>query len=107
MASLPPLLRADGTEFDKDQVFLYTYRYTYAQRHADAGMPVDVLRELMDHRLLDTSKQYYRVGHQRRRSAVEKVTHLQFAAGTPACRRRTLRHRWKASYPASTFDRSG
>ena len=78
VASLPPLLRADGTEFNKDQVFLYAYRHTYAQRHADAGVPVDVLRELMDHRMLDTSKQYYRVGHQRRRSAVEKVTHLQF-----------------------------
>ena len=32
---------------------------TLAQRHADAGVPVDVLRELMDHRLLDTTKRYY------------------------------------------------
>ncbi|MFI6808957.1 hypothetical protein ACIBO6_28780 [Streptomyces luteogriseus] len=28
-----------------------TYRHCYAQRHADAGVPVDVLQELMDHRL--------------------------------------------------------
>ena len=76
--SLPPLLRTDGTEFDKAQVFLYAYRHTYAQRHADAGVPVDVLRELLDHRMLDTTKRYYRVGHQRRREAVGQVTALQF-----------------------------
>jgi integrase len=39
---------------------LYAYRHTYAQRHADAGVPVDVLRELMDHRLLDATRRYYR-----------------------------------------------
>jgi integrase len=76
--SLPPLLRTDGTEFDKAQVFLYAYRHTYAQRHADAGVPVDVLRELLDHRMLDTTKRYYRVGHERRREAVGRVTALQF-----------------------------
>lgn len=39
---LPPLLRADGTDFDKTAVVLYAYRHTYAQRHADAGVPADV-----------------------------------------------------------------
>lgn len=30
--------------FDKDKIFLYAYRHSYAQRHADAGVPVDVLK---------------------------------------------------------------
>ncbi len=30
----------------------------YAQRHADNGTPVDVLRELMDHRSVDTTMGY-------------------------------------------------
>ena len=37
--SLPPLLLADGTEFPRAKVTLYAYRHTYAQRHADAGVP--------------------------------------------------------------------
>jgi site-specific recombinase XerD len=48
-----------AVEFDKALVVLYAYRHTYAQRHADAGVPIDVLRELMDHRKLDTTKQYF------------------------------------------------
>jgi integrase len=57
--SLPPLLLADGTEFPKSKVTLYAYRHTYAQRHADAGVPPDVLRELLDHFNFDTTQQYY------------------------------------------------
>ena len=75
---LPPLLRADGTEFDKTRVIPYAYRHTYAQRHADAGVPVDVLSTLMDHRSLDTTRGYYTVGDRRRRDAVDKVTAMQF-----------------------------
>jgi integrase len=75
---LPPLLRADGSEYDKAKITMYAYRHTYAQRHADAGVPVDVLRELMDHRLLDATRQYYRVGETRRRQAVDRVTVMQF-----------------------------
>ena len=78
IASLPPLLRADGTEFDKARIIPYAYRHTYAQRHADAGVPVDVLATLMDHRSLDTTRGYYTVGDGRRRDAVDKVTALQF-----------------------------
>ena len=48
---------ADGTEFDKTRIVPYAYRHTYAQRHADAGVPVDVLSQLMDHRSLDTTRQ--------------------------------------------------
>ncbi|MEU7205378.1 hypothetical protein [Streptomyces sp. NPDC045470] len=64
--------------FDKKLIFPYAYRHCYAQRHADAGIPVDVLKELMDHRLITTTQGYYRVGSERRREAVDRVTALQF-----------------------------
>jgi integrase len=78
VGAMPPLLRADGTEFDKARVVPYAYRHTYAQRHADAGVPVDVLSALMDHRSLNTTRGYYTVGDRRRRDAVDKVASLQF-----------------------------
>src|SRR5208282_5714308 len=76
--SMGPLLRADGTEYDKSLITPYSYRHSYAQRHADAGVGIDVLRELMDHESMDTTKRYYRVGEARRREAVDKVTAMQF-----------------------------
>lgn len=86
---LPPILvpiriAGDGPTatkllpFDPARIYLYAYRHSYAQRHADAGVAVDVLRELMDHRLLHTTQQYFKVGEQRRREAVERVTTMQF-----------------------------
>jgi integrase len=45
--------------FDKSRICPYAYRHTYAQRHADAGVPVDVLRDLMDHPHMVTSQGYY------------------------------------------------
>ena len=73
-----PLRRADSTEFDKTLITPYSYRHSYAQRHADAGVPIDVLRELMDHTSMDATKRYFRVGETRRREAVDKVTAMQF-----------------------------
>ena len=78
VSRMPVLRTSDGTEFDKRRIFPYAYRHTYAQRHADAGVPIDVLRELMDHRKLDTTRQYYRVGEKRRREAVDRVAAMQF-----------------------------
>ena len=78
ITSLPPLLLADGTEYDKDRIIPYAYRHTYAQRHADAGVPIDVLAELLDHRSLNVTRGYYRVGEDRRRAAIDKVTAMQF-----------------------------
>jgi len=75
---LPVLPTADGATFDKTKIVLYAYRHTYAQRHADAGVGIDVLRELMDHRKLDATKAYYRVGENRRREAVDRVAAMQF-----------------------------
>lgn len=64
--------------FDKTRVFPYAYRHCYAQRHADAGVHPDVLKELMDNRLITTTQGYYRIGAERRREAVDRVTALQF-----------------------------
>jgi integrase len=75
---MPVLHTADGIEYDKTKIVLYAYRHSYAQRHADAGVPVEVLRELMSHRKLDTTSGYYRVGETRRRQAVDRVTAMQF-----------------------------
>ncbi len=78
VARLPALTTSDSTEFDKRRVILYAYRHSYAQRHADSGVPIDVLRELMDHRKLDTTRGYYSVGEARRREAVDRVAAMQF-----------------------------
>jgi integrase len=75
---LPVLRAADGVEFDKAKIVLYAYRHSYAQRHADAGVPVEVLAELMSHRKLETTSGYYRVGRERRREAVDRVAAMQF-----------------------------
>lgn len=76
--ALPPLLGDDGTEFDKTKIIPYAYRHTYAQRHADAGVGIDVLAELLDHRNLNITRGYYRVGEDRRRAAVDTVTAMSF-----------------------------
>ena len=73
-----PLRTRDGTEFDPARLVPYAYRHTYAQRHADAGVPIDVLAELLDHRNLNVTRGYYRVGEERRRDAVDKVTAMSF-----------------------------
>lgn len=71
-------LKAQPLPFDKAKIVPYAYRYTYAQRHADAGVPPDVLRALMDHRHLSTTQVYYRVSQERRRKAVDRLSALQF-----------------------------
>lgn len=81
VSSLPPLRLEDGREFDKDAVFLYAYRHSFAQRHADAGTPVDVLRDLMGHRSMSTTQLYYRVTAKRVRAAVDTLAAFQFDRG--------------------------
>ncbi len=78
VSGLGALRTRDGVEFDTARTVPYAYRHTYAQRHADAGVPIDVLAELLDHRNLNVTRQYYRVGEDRRRDAVDKVTALSF-----------------------------
>jgi integrase len=76
--ALPPLHDVDDTTFDKTKVFPYAYRHSWAQRHADSGVHIDVLRDLMDHDSLEATRRYYRVEEKRRREAVDKVTTLSF-----------------------------
>ena len=75
---LAPLRGPGGAEFDPARLVPYAYRHTYAQRHADAGVAIDVLAELLDHRNLDVTRRYYRVGEDRRRAAVDTVTAMSF-----------------------------
>src|SRR5450759_2307816 len=76
--TLGPLHSRDGAEFDKSKIVPYAYRHSYAQRHADAGVGIDVLAELLDHRNLNVTRGYYRVGEDRRRAAVDTVTAMSF-----------------------------
>ncbi|MFI5659050.1 tyrosine-type recombinase/integrase [Streptomyces sp. NPDC051684] len=81
---MPVVVEVDGQPatkmlpFDKAKIFPYAYRHSFAQRHADANVPPDVLMDLMDHRELSTTQGYYKVSQERRREAVDRVTALQF-----------------------------
>ena len=72
------LLGPGGTPvpFDPALIVPYALRHSYAQRHADAGVPVDVLRELMDHRSVQTTMGYYRVSLRRKQQAIRRVGSL-------------------------------
>ncbi|SLF34060.1 phage integrase family protein [Mycobacteroides abscessus subsp. abscessus] len=62
--------------FDRTKISAYSFRHTYAQRHADAGTPPDVLKELMGHEAINTTMGYYRITQKRRREAAELVGNL-------------------------------
>lgn len=81
------LLGPDGTPapFQASLSMPYALRHSYAQRHADAAVPVDVLKELMDHAAVATTMGYYRVGLKRKQQAIAAVGSLATdAAGNPA-----------------------
>lgn len=67
----------DPVRFDPARVFPYALRHSYAQRHVDAGTPVEVLKELMGHDCLNTTSAYYRISAERKRKAVNAVIPLQ------------------------------
>lgn len=69
------LLGPDGTPspFARSLITPYALRHSYAQRHADAGVPVDVLRELMDHRSVQTTMGYYSISLKRKQRAIRAV----------------------------------
>ena len=67
----------DPVRFDPARVFPYALRHSYAQRHVDAGTPVEVLKELMGHDCLNTTSAYYRISAERKRKAVKAVMPLQ------------------------------
>jgi integrase len=53
----------DGVErmehFDPRAIVPYSYRHSFAQRHADEGVAPDVLRDLMGHDSMQTTLCYY------------------------------------------------
>ncbi len=80
------LLGVDGqpARFEPSLVIPYALRHSWAQRHADAGVPVDVLKELMDHRSVQTTMGYYRVSLRRKQQAIRSVGSLAVDAdGNP------------------------
>lgn len=74
--ALPSLTGPDGQEFPRDRVFPYAFRHTYAQRHADAGTPVDVLSALLVHDSLHSTQAYYHVPEKRKKMATALVAPL-------------------------------
>ena len=77
----------DGTPvpFDLTLIAPYALRHSYAQRHADAGVPVDVLKELMDHASVTTTIGCSPDGLKRKQQAIRAVGALATdTAGNPA-----------------------
>ena len=83
------LPRLDGPErgadgcllpFPRELVFPYAFRHSFAQRHADAGTPVDTLKELLGHDTVRTTLGYYRVTAKRKRDAQDRLGPLQVDA---------------------------
>jgi integrase len=81
------LLGPDGdpAPFERSLITPYAFRHCYAQRHADAGVPVDVLKELLDHMAVGTTMGYYSVSLKRKAQAIRAVGTLAIdAEGRPA-----------------------
>ncbi|MCI2422136.1 tyrosine-type recombinase/integrase [Saccharopolyspora sp. K220] len=79
----------DGTPlpFDRSLIIPYSLRHSYAQRHVDAGVAVEVLKELMDHRDLKVTQGYYTVSPERKRDAIKimiRYVHDRTGTRTPA-----------------------
>jgi integrase len=72
----------DGVErkehFDPRAIVPYSYRHSFAQRHADEGIAPDVLRDLMGHDSMQTTLGYYNVTEKRVRAAIDRVSAHQF-----------------------------
>lgn len=69
-----------STPFPRALVVPYAFRHSFAQRHADAGTPVDTLKELMGHRIIRTTLCYFRVTTVRKRAAQDALGPLQLEA---------------------------
>jgi integrase len=69
--ALGELIGPDGEPFDRDKVFPYAFRHSYAQRLADEGASESELMDLMDHDSFDTTRGYFRIRAERRRRAAE------------------------------------
>ncbi|MGH3371214.1 MAG: tyrosine-type recombinase/integrase, partial [Nocardioidaceae bacterium] len=63
--------------FPRDAVTPYAFRHSFAQRHADAGTPLDALKDLLGHDTVRTTLGYYRVTAKRKRQAQDRLGPLQ------------------------------
>ncbi|WP_405973260.1 site-specific integrase [Streptomyces sp. NBC_00988] len=87
-----PEIHSEGTgqdgnpiPFEREKIYAYAFRHSYAQRHADGGVAIDVLKELMDHRSADTTARYYKVSLKRKQEAVKTMRlHVVDRHGNPA-----------------------
>jgi integrase len=61
----------DSNGFDRSAITPHAFRHTYAQTLADQGVAPSVLRDLMDHRNMNTTLGYYRVNEAKKRRAME------------------------------------
>jgi integrase len=77
VTALPAVIDVDGSAFPREGIVAYAFRHSYAQRHADNGTPVEVLRELMGHASMVTTQGHYRVRQERARHAVQTLAPLQ------------------------------
>lgn len=74
--SIPVLLseefgkNGDRVPFDRSLIYPYAFRHSFCQRYADAGVRIEVLRDLMDHKSMQTTQRYYKISHKRKREAV-------------------------------------
>ena len=75
--SLPELRGPGGEDYVRSTITPYSFRHSFAQRHADSGTPVEVLAALMGHTRLTTTQVYYRVTQKRKRKAVDVLAKLQ------------------------------
>ncbi len=72
----PAGLSENAAAFPVEHIDPYGFRHAFAQRHADGGTAIDVLRDLMDHREIETTMGYYRVTLSRKQKAVQLVAQL-------------------------------
>lgn len=79
--SLAELHGPGGESYDRSDVVIYSFRHSFAQRHADSGTPIEVLAELMGHTRLTSTQAYYRVSAKRKRKAVDLLAALQVDRG--------------------------
>lgn len=82
----PAGLSEDASAFPVENIDPYGFRHAFAQRHANSGTPIDVLRDLMDHKEIETTMGYYRVTLARKQTAVQLVAQLALdrnGAGAP------------------------
>ncbi|HTZ44882.1 MAG TPA: site-specific integrase [Jatrophihabitans sp.] len=70
--------------FDRSKIYAYAFRHSYAQRHADVGVGVEILKELMDHRDMKVTQSYYTVSLKRKRQAIAVMSrYVHDRSGTP------------------------